>query len=124
MRHSLAVGVLGAEVVLLRIDHVVLGPRDAAEDSTRGQLLGIEPHAPHHLLDDAGLVVLVVDGKLRVRPSLPTLSVSMSRRSMRTHSEWNVEISGLESDECPISRFTRSPISAAALLVNVTARIA
>ena len=60
---ALAVGVLGAEVILLRIDHVVLGPGDAAEDGARGELLGVEPHAAHDLLDDGLLVVLVVDGE-------------------------------------------------------------
>ena len=47
----------------------------------------------------------------------------MSRRRMRTQSEWNVAISGLESEAWPIRRSTRSAISAAALLVKVTARI-
>ena len=60
---ALAVGILGAEVILLRIDHVVLGPGDAAQNRARGELLGVQAHALHDLLDDGLLVVLVVDGK-------------------------------------------------------------
>ena len=63
MGDALAVGVLGAEVVLLRIDHVVLGPGDAAKNGARGELLGVEAHAAHDLLDDALLIVFVVDGE-------------------------------------------------------------
>ena len=48
---------------------------------------------------------------------------SMSRRSIRTQNEWNVEITGLAMLSPPTSFSTRSPISAAALLVNVIARI-
>ncbi len=43
--------------------------------------------------------------KVRVRPSLPTFSASMSRRRMRTQSEWKVAISGLASEEWPRSLF-------------------
>ena len=60
---ALAVGILGGEVVLLRIDHVVLGPGDAAQNGARGELLGVEAHAAHDLLDDGLLVVFVVDGE-------------------------------------------------------------
>ena len=60
---ALAVGVLGAEVVVLRIDHVVFGPGDAAENGARRELLGVEAHAAHDLLDDALLVVFIVDGE-------------------------------------------------------------
>ena len=60
---ALGVGVFGAEVVLLGIDHVVFGPGDAAEDGARGELFGVEAHALHHLLDDGLLVVFVVDGE-------------------------------------------------------------
>ena len=48
---------------------------------------------------------------------------SMSRRSMRTQKEWNVEITGLAMLNPPTSFSTRSPISAAALLVKVMARM-
>ena len=47
----------------------------------------------------------------------------MSRRKMRTQSEWKVAISGLASERPPTSCSTRSPISEAALLVKVTARM-
>ncbi len=60
----------------------------------------------------------------RVSPSPLTRSASISRRRMRTHSEWKVEMSGLASVACPSRVSTRSAISAAALLVKVTARIA
>ena len=63
MRDALAVGVLGSEEIILRIDHVILGPGDAAQHGARRELLGIKPHAPHHLLHDALLVVLVEDGE-------------------------------------------------------------
>ena len=48
----------------------------------------------------------------------------MSRRSTRTQNEWKVEISGCRSKDPPTSFSTRSAISAAALLVKVTARMA
>ena len=47
---------------------------------------------------------------------------SASRRRMRTHAEWNVEIH-MPDALSPSSASTRSRISAAALLVNVIARI-
>lgn len=47
---------------------------------------------------------------------------SASRRRIRTHAEWNVEIH-MPSAACPTSAWTRSRISAAALFVNVIARI-
>ena len=50
-------------------------------------------------------------------------SASMSRRSTRTQNEWKVEITGFATDSPPTIRSTRSTISAAALLVKVTARI-
>ena len=40
----------------------------------------------------------------------------MSRRRIRTQSEWKVEISGLASDEWPSRRSTRSAISAGGLV--------
>ena len=55
--------------------------------------------------------------KLLVKPKF-----SASRRRMRTHAEWNVEIHMPSATE-PISDSARSRISAAALLVNVIARI-
>ena len=42
---------------------------------------------------------------------------------MRTQSEWNVEISGFSLRCLPSKAAARSCISAAALLVNVTARM-
>ena len=48
---------------------------------------------------------------------------SMSRRNMRTQKEWKVEMTGLAMLSPPTSFSTRSPISAAALLVKVIARI-
>src|SRR5579872_5049639 len=48
---------------------------------------------------------------------------SMSRRSTRTQNEWKVEMTGLAMLNPPTSFSTRSPISAAALLVNVIARM-
>ena len=50
-------------------------------------------------------------------------SASMSRRSTRTQNEWKVEITGLAMLSPPTSFSTRSPISAAALLVKVIARM-
>ena len=46
----------------------------------------------------------------------------MSRRRMRAQQAWNVEIHA-SSPASPVSCFTRSAISRAALLVNVMARI-
>ena len=66
---ALAVGILRAEEILLRIDHVVLGPGDAAQHRARRELLGVEPHALHDLLHDALLIVLVEDRK-RARQAL------------------------------------------------------
>src|SRR6266849_5549461 len=57
-------------------------------------------------------------------PTPPMFSASISRRSTRTQNEWNVAISGLRSMRPPRRCSTRSTISADALLVNVTARIA
>ena len=61
--------------------------------------------------------------KLRVRPWSPMRSASMSRRSTRTQKEWKVDSCGLDRVEPASSLFTRSPISAEALLVKVTARM-
>ena len=47
---------------------------------------------------------------------------SASRRRIRTHAEWNVEIH-MPCARSPTSCATRSRISPAALLVNVIARI-
>jgi hypothetical protein len=60
---ALAGGVFGAEEVILRIDHVVFGPGNAAQDGARGELLGVKAHALHDLLDEAGLIVLIEDGE-------------------------------------------------------------
>ena len=49
-------------------------------------------------------------------------SVVASRRRIRTHSEWNVEIH-MDRADSPTSSTIRSRISAAALFVNVMARI-
>src|SRR5216684_4770247 len=57
-------------------------------------------------------------------PTPPMFSASISRRSTRTQNEWNVAISGLRSMRPPRRCSTLSTISADALLVNVTARIA
>jgi hypothetical protein len=46
----------------------------------------------------------------------------MSRRRIRTHDEWNVE-THINFARGPTRSTTRSRISAAALLVNVIARI-
>ena len=61
------------EVILLRIDHVVLGPGDAAQNRARRELLGVQAHAAHDLLDDCLLVVLVVDGKGAGQPFVANL---------------------------------------------------
>src|SRR5690606_1918042 len=50
------------------------------------------------------------------------LSLSASRRRIRTHAEWNVETHIIRARP-PTSSATRSRISAAALVVNVIARI-
>ena len=63
--------------------------------------------------------------KRRVKPGRTRASGSPSRRSRRTQNEWNVESVGVESRRASASNAaTRSRISAAALLVNVTARMA
>ena len=59
MGDALAGGVFGAEEKILRIDHVIFGPGDAALDGARGELLGVEAHALHDLLDQGRLIVLV-----------------------------------------------------------------
>ena len=51
------------EEVLLRIDHVVLGPADAAESDARLELLVVDGQALERGLDDGLLVGLVVDGE-------------------------------------------------------------
>ena len=60
------------------------------EHHARRQLLVVEAHAPHRLLDDGLLVGLVVDGKVAVSPSSPMRRASMSRRSTRTQKQWKV----------------------------------
>jgi hypothetical protein len=49
---ALAGRILGAEEIILRIDHVIFGPGDAALHAARRELLGVEPHALHDLLDE------------------------------------------------------------------------
>jgi hypothetical protein len=51
------------EEVLLRIDHVVLGPGDAAQRDARLELLVVDAQALERGLDDGLLVGLVVDGE-------------------------------------------------------------
>ena len=63
MGNPFTVWILGTKKKILRIDHVVFGPRDAAEHVAGGELFGVEPHALHDLLHNALLIVLVEDGK-------------------------------------------------------------
>ena len=51
----------GLQIDLLRIEHMVLGPGDAGENRSGRQLLGVQAHAAHGLLDDGLLVGFVVD---------------------------------------------------------------
>ncbi len=68
LRDALADGVARSEVVLLRIDHVVLGPADLREHRARRQCLVVERHAPHRLLHDGLLIAFVVDGEAAGEP--------------------------------------------------------
>ncbi len=52
------------EVNLLRIEHVVLGPRNSAEHAIRRGLLGVDAEALHRSLDDGLLIDLVVDDEI------------------------------------------------------------
>ena len=87
MGDALAVGILRCQVILLRIDHVVLGPADPAQHRARRQLLGVKPHAPHDLLDDGLLVVLVEDGKGAREALVAHLQRLNVAPRMRTQSE-------------------------------------
>ena len=63
MRDLLFHGVGGGEEIFLGIDHVVLGPGDAAEGYAGLEGFVVEGEALEGLLDDGLLVGLVVDGE-------------------------------------------------------------
>ena len=104
---------------------MVLGPRDPAEHVARRESACRQAQPLASLLYHALLVGFVVDDEvLRAiglcrRPAAPQCPGAAAR----TQNEWNVEISGLASERAPTSESTRSAISAAALLVKVTARM-
>ena len=100
------------------------------EHGARRELLVVDAQPLHRRLDQRLLVALVVDDEILRVPdgrlagyAEGIRSASMSRRSTRTQNEWNVEITGLAIESPPTSLSTRSTISAAALLVKVTARM-
>ena len=59
VRYPFARWIFRTKKKVLRIDHVIFSPGDAALHSARGELLGIEAHALHDLLDQRRLIVLV-----------------------------------------------------------------
>ncbi len=63
MRDLFFDGVGGGEEIFLGIDHVVLGPGDAAEGDAGLEGLVVEMEALEGLLDDGLLIGLVVDGE-------------------------------------------------------------
>ena len=63
VRNALFQRVGRCQEVLLRIDHVVLGPRNAAQRDAGFQLLVIKAEPLQSLLHNGLLIALVIDGK-------------------------------------------------------------
>jgi hypothetical protein len=61
VRDLLGLGIGRLQVELLRIEHVIFRPRDAAKDDARGELLVVETEALHDAFDHGLLVALIVD---------------------------------------------------------------
>ena len=59
VRNPFAVRIFRAKKIILRIDHVILGPRNPPQHGARRELLDVEPHALHDLLHQALLIVLI-----------------------------------------------------------------
>ena len=77
---------MDSQVDLLRVKHVVLGPGDARKNGTRRQLLGIEPHAAHRLLDDGLLIGFIVDHKVAGKPFI-TNAQRFNVAAQKTHAK-------------------------------------
>ena len=64
MRDLLGLGIGRLQVEFLRIEHVILRPRNAAQNGARRELLVVEAEPLHHAFDHRLLVALVVDDKV------------------------------------------------------------
>ncbi len=64
LRNLLRLLVAGVQVRLLRIEHVVLGPRNFRQHRARRELLVVHPQPPQRALHHLLLVTLVVNGKI------------------------------------------------------------
>ena len=60
MSDALGLWIRRLQVNLLRIKHVILGPRNPRKDGSRGELLVVEAYPPHDALHDLLLVGLVI----------------------------------------------------------------
>ena len=61
---ALGLGIGGLQVKFLGIEHVILGPGDAAENRARGELLVVDAEALHYSFDHGLLVALVIDDEI------------------------------------------------------------
>ena len=66
--HTLRLGVARLQIHLLRIEHVVLGPRNMGQHGTRSGLLVVDAKAPHRRLHQLLLIGFVVDHKAFGQP--------------------------------------------------------
>ena len=105
---------LGGELV--GKDEIVLERRDARVQLARREPLRVEIEVAPHPVAQADGVGLVVDRELR------PVAEQRGLAAQDAHAEWNVE-THMRRATPPTSAATRSFISAAALLVNVIARI-
>ena len=63
LRHPLGLRIGRLQVYFLRIEHVVLRPRNMRQHRTRRSLLVVDPQPPHDRLDQLLLIGLVVNRK-------------------------------------------------------------
>ena len=112
------------EEVLLRVNHVVLGPGDAAEGDARLELFVVDGEAAQCLLDDGLLIAFVVNGEGAGEADV------VDTEGFDVAAE-DADAEGVEGGEGGAGErgvakdfSTRSAISLAALLVKVTARMA
>ncbi len=81
------VWILGTKKIFLRVDHVVFGPVIFfAQNVARGELLGVDSHALHDLLDDALLIVFVEDREVACK-SLAYRFQSLDVAAQDAHAE-------------------------------------
>ena len=105
-------------VVLLGPDQRVLRLADLGQARARRELTLVVVEVVENLADELALIGVVDDREVRAR----CRSCVPSRRSMRTHMEWNVPTHRSRAG-APTMRSRRDFISPAALFVNVTARM-